>query len=232
MGIFTRLFKIGQAEANNLVDKLEDPIKLTEQGIRDLKKDLDESLKAFAEVKSLAIRSKRELNDYASKANDYEQKAMLILKKSQDGSIETADAGRLAGQALTKKEECTSNAARSKGDLQKLEVSINQLQANINNLKSKVSHYENELKTLKARAKVSAATKKINKSLSGIDSNSTISMLEKMKDKVSRDEELAEAYGEMADSNKSFDDELDSVLDTTDVKSSNALEEMKRKLNM
>ena len=53
-----------------------------------------------------------------------------------------------------------------------------------------------------------------------------------MKDKVSRDEELAEAYGEMADSNKSFDDELDSVLDTTDVKSSNALEEMKRKLNM
>ena len=82
MGIFTRLFKIGQAEANNLVDKLEDPIKLTEQGIRDLKKDLDESLKAFAEVKSLAIRSKRELNDYASKANDYEQKAMLILKKS------------------------------------------------------------------------------------------------------------------------------------------------------
>ena len=38
MGIFSRLFKVGQAEAHAMVDKLEDPIKITEQGIRDLKK--------------------------------------------------------------------------------------------------------------------------------------------------------------------------------------------------
>ena len=68
--------------------------------------------------------------------------------------------------------------------------------------------------------------------MSGIDSGSTISMLEKMKDKVARDEELAEAYGEMVDSNKSLDDELDSVLNESEVKSSNALEEMKRKMNL
>jgi phage shock protein A len=41
------MFKIGTAEAHSAIDKLEDPIKMTEQGIRDLKKDLDESLKAF-----------------------------------------------------------------------------------------------------------------------------------------------------------------------------------------
>ena len=68
--------------------------------------------------------------------------------------------------------------------------------------------------------------------MSGIDSGSTISMLEKMKDKVTRDEELAEAYGEMANSNKSLDDELDSVLNESGTKSSNALEEMKRKMNI
>ena len=45
-GIFQRLFKTGQAEAHAIVDKLEDPIKLSEQAIRDLKKDLQESLKA------------------------------------------------------------------------------------------------------------------------------------------------------------------------------------------
>ena len=42
-GIFQRLFKTGQAEAHAIVDKLEDPIKLSEQAIRDLKKDLQES---------------------------------------------------------------------------------------------------------------------------------------------------------------------------------------------
>jgi len=39
MNIFKRLFRIGSAEANSLVDKLEDPIKMTEQGIRELKED-------------------------------------------------------------------------------------------------------------------------------------------------------------------------------------------------
>ncbi|MEE2627864.1 MAG: PspA/IM30 family protein, partial [Candidatus Latescibacterota bacterium] len=55
-GIFERLFKTGQAEAHALVDKMEDPIKLSEQAIRDLKKDLHESTKALAEVKAIAIR--------------------------------------------------------------------------------------------------------------------------------------------------------------------------------
>ena len=57
MNVFKRIFKIGQAEAHSLVDKIEDPIKLTEQGIRDMKKDLDKSLEALAQVKALAILS-------------------------------------------------------------------------------------------------------------------------------------------------------------------------------
>lgn len=232
MGVFSRLFKIGQAEANTLVDKLEDPIKLTEQGIRDLKKNLDESLIAFAEVKAINIRTKREVNEYTDQAKNYEQKAMLVLKKAQAGQLEMAEAERLASEALERKGSAESNAERTKTDLQKLEGNVKQLESNIQKLKSQISHYENELKTLKARAKVSEATKKINKSMSGIDSGSTISMLEKMKDKVARDEELAEAYGEMADANKSLDDELDSVIGSSDSGSSDALAEMKRKLNM
>jgi len=232
MGVFNRLFKIGQAEAHNIVDKLEDPIKLTEQGIRDLKKNLDQSLQAFAEVKALAIRSKREINEYVNQSRNYEQKAMLILKKAQEGGIEASEADRLAGEALARKTDADGNAERTKADLQKLEANVKQLDSSIKGLKSKITHYENELKTLKARAKVSEATKKINKSMSGIDSGSTISMLEKMKDKVARDEEMAEAYGEMANANKSLDDELDSVLDESEVKASDALEEMKRKMNI
>ena len=58
MNIFRRLFRIGSAEANSMVDKLEDPIKMTEQGIRDLKGDLGKALEALAEVKALAIRAR------------------------------------------------------------------------------------------------------------------------------------------------------------------------------
>ena len=52
MNIFRRLFNIGKAEANSAIDKMEDPIKMTEQGIRDMKLDLDKSLRSFSANKS------------------------------------------------------------------------------------------------------------------------------------------------------------------------------------
>ena len=48
MNIFTRLFRIGQAEIHAAVDKMEDPIKMTEQGLRELRDDLTEATEAYA----------------------------------------------------------------------------------------------------------------------------------------------------------------------------------------
>jgi len=81
MNFFKRLFKMGQAEAHSALDKLEDPIKLTEQGIRDLKQDLNQSLQAVAEVKALAIRARNDVETYTEKAKDYEQKQCSYYRK-------------------------------------------------------------------------------------------------------------------------------------------------------
>lgn len=230
MGIFNRLFKVGQSEAHAAIDKLEDPIKLTEQGIRDLKKDLDHSLQSLAEIKALAIRSKRDLNDHQSTAKNYEQKAMLLLQKAEKGDLDPNEADRLATEALARKDEADDSARRAAEEVQRFETNISQLDSKIKKLRSTISRYENELKTLKARSRVSKATEKINKQMSGIDSSSTISMLEKMKDKVAQQEAMAEAYGEMANEAKSVDDEIDSVLNERDVKASNSLEALKAKM--
>ncbi len=233
MNLFKRIFKMGEAEAHAVVDKLENPIRLTEQGIRDLKKDLDESLKALAEVKALAIRAKNDTSQAKSKAENYEKKAMLLLSKASNGQLDAAEADRLAGEALLKKEEATKSAVEAENRLKGFEKNISTIDANIKKLRSNVSHYENELKTLKARAKVSETTKKINKQMAQIDSGGTISMLERMKEKVEEDEALAEAYGEISNESKSLDDEIDQVLeDETSVKASDALAELKAKMNI
>lgn len=232
MNLFQRIFKMGQAEAHSLADKLEDPIKLTEQGIRDLKKDLDESLKAFAEVKAMAIRSRNEAKEAKDRAVDYEQKAMLILQKAQSGQLDETEADRLASEALLKKDEAEKAAALAETNMQKFDGNIAKLDQNIKKLRSNISHYENELKTLKARAKVSNATQKLNKQMANIDSGSTVSMLERMKEKVDQEEALAEAYGDIADGNKSLDDEINSVLaDSPQAKASDALAALKAKMN-
>ncbi|HIP37457.1 MAG TPA: PspA/IM30 family protein [Crocinitomix sp.] len=232
MNIFKRLFRIGSAEANSLVDKLEDPIKMTEQGIRDLKKNLSSALQALAEVKALAIRSKNDANKYSEKAKDYEKKAILLLKKAERGEITAEEADRLASECLVQKDTFISNAATARKDQEKFEAHVAKLDKNIKNLKSNVKKYENELRTLKARAKVAKATKNINKQLADVDSSSTVSMLERMKDKVAEEESLAESYADIASESTSIDDEIENALESgsAEVKASDSLAALKAKL--
>ena len=61
MGIFSRMLKMGEAESHALLDNFEDPIKMSDQGIRDLKKELAEGIKSLAEVKAIAIRHGRRM---------------------------------------------------------------------------------------------------------------------------------------------------------------------------
>lgn len=231
MSIFKRLFKIGESEANALVDKLEDPIKLTEQGIRDMKQDLDESLKSYAEVKALSIKSRKDASDLRSKATSYEQKAVSLLQKAEKGEMPQAEADRLAGEALARKEEAEKAALVEEDNAKKVDSQLVQLDANIKKLKSNIGHYENELKTLKARAKVSDATTRLNKQMAQIDGTGTIAMLEKMKTKVAEKEALSEAYANVADSGRSVDEEIDQALtSSTPPEASEALAKLKERL--
>lgn len=232
MSIFQRLFRVGKAEVNSAIDKFEDPIKLTEQGIRDLKADLNTAMTSLAEVKGQAIRLKKQSEDNKKASADYERKAMLLLQKAQNGELDAAETDRLASEALTRKEEADKRAIQLAGEAQKQETMANQLQVQVEKLKSTIATYENELITLRARAKTAAATKKINKQLAKVDSSGTIAMLERMKERVEEDESLSQAYGELADSAKTVDEEIDEALKKSSVSSDERLAALKAKMGI
>lgn len=213
MGIWTRLKTWFSAEANASLDKLEDPIKMAEQGIRDLKVDLDKSLQSLAEVKAIAIRTRRESESQKTLLADYETKARALLQRAKDGGMDMEEAKRLATESLKRKEEVTSQYQVSVANATKYDTMSSQLQSKVNELKSQLASWENELRTLKARNEVSKATGKINKQLAGIDSNDTLSMLNKMKDRIEQQEALAESYGDMATMEKSIDAEINKALE-------------------
>ena len=203
MGIFQRIFSVGKAEAHAAIDHLEDPIKMTEQGIRDLKKDLNSAMTSLAEVKGLAIRLKKEKEDNKKAAADYDRKAMLLLQKAEKGEIDSAEADRLATESLNRKEESENRAVSLTKDWQQQETTAANLHGQVEKLKSTIASYDNDLVTLRARARTAAATKKINRQLARVDSSGTLAMLEKMKDRVAKDESLSQAYGEIASSERS-----------------------------
>lgn len=233
MSIFGRLFKVGQSEAHSMINKLEDPIKLTEQGIRDLKRDLQGAMTGLAEVKGVAIRLSKEAEDAKRQAGEYERKAMLLLQRLKEGQLDQDQAERLATEALAKKEAASERATSLFKDAEQQQRMGTQLHEKVNQLKSTISTYENELITLRARAKTAASTKKINQQLAQVDSSSTIAMLERMKQKVEEDEALAQAYGDVANVDTSIDSEIDQALAGTQTSSAqDKLAELKAKMGL
>jgi phage shock protein A len=203
MGVFNRIFKIGQSEANAVIDKFEDPVKMTEQGIRDLKNDLGGAIEALASAKSNAIRARKDYDEYSRQAREYATSAERLLSDptKQVLAQRAVDEAKRIGRTLPALKIATETQ----------EKNVSAMDTKIDSLRSTISQYERELVTLKARAKTAEATKKINKQLAQVDSSSTIAMLERMKERVAEDEASAQAYGEIADQTmgaKSLEEEI------------------------
>jgi phage shock protein A len=231
--IFRRMFKVAESHAHSAMDNLEDPIKMTEQGIRDLKTNLQAAMVSLAQVKALAIRMQKEEGGHKKRAADYERKAMLLLKRMEAGEVESGDAERLATASLEKKEESVQQATTAGSDYQTQQRMADQLQAKVEDLKRQISRYETEAVTLKARARTASSMRKINQQLAGADASGTVAMLEKMKQKVQEEESLAEAYDQLSDVGGDIDEDIDKALAAPSSSAgADSLAELKKKMGI
>ena len=232
MNIFKRLLAIGQAEIHSAVDKMEDPIHMTEQGIREMKEDLEKAFEALAQTKAMTIRTKNEKEKKESAASDYENKAILLMSKVQKGEIDEQQAENLAKEALSIKENLLVEVEVLAEQQLIHETSSAEAQKNIDVLKFNITKWENELKTLKARIKISRTTQEVNKQMARMDNNSTIDMLERMKEKVEEEEALAQAYSDIVKNRPNIDEEIDEAIGNDNDKVRKSLDDIKRKLGM
>ncbi len=232
MGVFQRIFKTAQSQAHSLIDQMEDPIKTTEQAVRDLKKDLHGAMQSLAQVKAIAIRLKKDSDDQKKTAQDHERKAMLLLQKMESGDLAQDEAERLATELLSKKEDAARRASTLLEDHKQQQKMADQLQVKVEKLKQTITRYDNELVTLRARARTATSMRKINQQLSSVDSSGTIATLERMKDKVMEEESLAQAYGEMSDNTSDLDDQIEKALAPSAAQGSESLAQLKKKMGI
>lgn len=232
MNIFKRLFRIGQAEIHAAVEKMEDPVKMTEQGLRELRVDLVEATEAYAKVKALAIRTENEQVICQKESMNYAEKAILIMQKAQSGQVDIVKAEELAREALSLRRKFYGESEELGNQVLSLQQSSREMLRNTEVLKENLEKWEKELKTLKARVKVSKATEQVNKQLAQIDNNGTIAMLERMKAKVEDQEALAKAYGEIAHGKNNLKDELNNILKDDSLSIEKDLKAIKEKLGI
>lgn len=232
MNIFKRIFRIGQAEIHAAIEKMEDPIKMTEQGLRELREDLAQATEAYAQVKALSLRTENERQQCIAESESYGEKAVLVMQKAQKNELPFEKAEQLASEALRLRRNLSKQAEELRQQAAIHRQSADEMKKNIEIIKDNIQKWEKELKTLKARVKVSAATEQVNKQLANIDSNSTIHMLERMKEKVEDKEALAKAYGEIAGEKSNLKEELNELLNDDSLSIERDLHAIKKSLGI
>lgn len=232
MSIFKRLFRIGQAEIHAAVDKMEDPIKMTEQGLRELRSDLAEATEAYARVKALAIRTENNQLQIQQESRNYAEKAILIMQKAQSGQVELGKAEELAREALSLHRKHYIESEELGNQVTALQESAREMLRNTEILQENMEKWEKELRTLRARVKVSKATEQVNKQMAQVDSNGIVAMLERMRSKVEDQEAVAKAYGDISREKNSRREELNRLLSDDSASIEKDLQAIKQKLGI
>jgi phage shock protein A len=229
MGLFQRIFKIGEAKANKAVDSLENPVEMTQQAIRDLKKKLQSGLEAEAQLKAMVIGMRTDAQKSHNEATVWEERANALLDKAEKGEIPQADGDRLAAEALTKQKALIDLSDRKNAQADSQEQSLNGVDDKIKELRNLIKETEEHLTELTARAKTAEASKAINKELTSIGLDNTKALIQRMELKVSADENLAAAYGSLEEHNTDTETEIKKILSTSTPSSSDALQALKAK---
>jgi phage shock protein A len=189
MGIFSRMMTVIRANINALIGKAEDPAKVLEQSLVDMRGQLAKTKQdvasAIADEKKLQGQVERE----KKQAEDWERRAMLAINEGRDD---------LAKQALMRQSEHMQNAQqlhetwmRHKGDTDKLKESLRQMNDRIEELKRKKN-------VLVARQKRAEAQERIQRTMSTMSDQSAFDTFQRMEEKIDDMERQAVAAAELA----------------------------------
>ena len=188
MGIFDRLSTLFKSNINDLISRAENPEKMLNQLILDMKTQLakakQEAAAAIADEKKLQA----DAEGLKKQADDWERRAMLAVQEGRDD---------LATQALMRYNEALQGAqslhetwVRHKAETENLKVSLRQLNDKIEEAKRKKN-------ILVARAKRAEAQARIQQTMSGMNDKSAFESFERMAEKIEDIERKALAAAEL-----------------------------------
>src|SRR5476651_1469192 len=115
MSIFDRLFRIGKAEANAAIDKIEDPTKMADQILRELRSNYQQAIQGEAEIKALALQHRASELAARNKADEWEHKTNELLDRIESKQLTEMQGNDLAAKAAQAHEDAFKEAEQYKG---------------------------------------------------------------------------------------------------------------------
>ncbi|MCP3778580.1 PspA/IM30 family protein [Paenibacillus sp. MZ03-122A] len=199
MSIFKRLRDLTMSNINAIIDKAEDPIKMTDQYIRDMQEDLEDAEKAVAAQIAIEKRFKQQ----------YEEQAALVKKREEQAhTAAKAQNVDLARRALEEKKSAEQKMNEFKAGYEQNKAAADNLRGKLDEMRRQLTEMKNKRETLVARYNAAKAQTEINKAMNGFSSDTATAGLKRMEEKMLQAEARAEASNEMSSKERSLDEEF------------------------
>ena len=190
MGIILRLFNLFRSNANDMLDKAEDPAKMLQQMLADLETQKRKAKQQMTEALALQKGLERATAKEHKEAEKWEQKAVLAVQNEKDD---------LAKEALTRKNEYLKRAADFDKQLVMHKNNADALRKSYQTLEDKIDEIKRKKGILTAKQKQAEAQEKIYQTIEGLgDTSGTMETIERMEEKVENIQARAEAYQEIS----------------------------------
>ena len=228
-GILTRFKDIMSSNINALLDKVEDPMKMIDQYLRNLESDLGKVKAETAAVMAEETKSKRELDeciDSINKMQTYAEKALLSGNEA-DARTFLSKKGELNNKLISLQQTydiAKENSTKMREMHDKLIKDISQLNTRRDELKAKM-----------AVANTQEKLNKVGSSVNGAIGN--MSKFDKMEAKINKKLDTANAMAELNNSQKEENIEdliakYDNETKNTSSEIDDELSELKSKLGL
>ena len=188
MGIISRFSDIMKANMNALLDKCEDPEKMIDQKLRELKENLAEVKKDTAEVMAEETRCKRELTkwqDESKKGEDLAKKAITAGKDSD------------ATQFLAKRNSANERVASAQKVFDTAKANSDKMQQMYHKLENDIQILQSKRETLKATVAVAKTQESINRANAKANASKTMDSFGELEDRINKRLDAANAAAEL-----------------------------------
>src|SRR3954470_9972836 len=188
MGLFDRLSTLLRSNINDLISRAENPEKMLNQLIVDMKTQLAKAKQQVASAIADEKKLQADAENMKKQAEDWERRAMLAVQEGRDDMAKQA-LGRY-NEHLQSAQQLHETWLRHKAETEQLKISLRQLNDKIEEAKRKKN-------ILVARAKRAEAQQRIQETMSGMSDRSAFESFERMAEKIEATERKALAAAEL-----------------------------------
>jgi phage shock protein A len=200
MNLLDRISRLIRANLNDLLRRAEDPEKIIEQALLDMKEALKEAREQVAAAMAEAKRLEREVESHLKEAALWEEKAKEALKAGRED---------LAKEALRRRKRALDLAEGFKAQLEEQKGLTDRLMTQLKALEAKIDEAEARKKLLLARKKGVEAAEAVRRMESRLEGHPALEAFEEMEARILAMEDRHEALKELDGQN--LDKELSAL---------------------